>query len=314
MSFHEKTIDAAKGKWRGILLALGVPPSALTGKHGPCPLCGGVDRFRWDNKEGSGSYICGQCGAGTGMQFAMSFTGQQFRDVAAQIDSLLGNEKIGTDKVRPQMTGDQVMAALREVAAATVRITQGDLVDTYLRMRRLGQAVYPKALRFAAAIRDGDGGTRPAMVATVQGPDGVNVSLHRTFLRPNGIAKADMPSPRKLMPGAIPDGASVRLSEYTGGPIGIAEGIETALAATCRFEVPCWAAINATMLAKWVPPDGCREVAIFADNDANFAGLAAAYRLANRLAVRGIAATVHTPPNVGDDWADVWLAENKEPA
>ena len=44
----------ANGKWPDILATLGVPVSA-NGKHGPCPGCGGKDRFRFDNKDGDGT-------------------------------------------------------------------------------------------------------------------------------------------------------------------------------------------------------------------------------------------------------------------
>lgn len=38
---------AARGRWPEILPALGVPAEALSRKHGPCPGCGGSDRFRY---------------------------------------------------------------------------------------------------------------------------------------------------------------------------------------------------------------------------------------------------------------------------
>src|SRR5690606_31964489 len=94
VQWHEKTATAAKGKWKGILLQLGVPERALVNRHGPCPICGGTDRFRFDNKEGTGTFICSQCGAGNGMDLAMKFTGRSFADVAAEIDAILGNTKI----------------------------------------------------------------------------------------------------------------------------------------------------------------------------------------------------------------------------
>ncbi len=59
-------------------------------------------------------------------------------------------------------------------------------------------------------------------------------------------------------------------------------------------------------MTKWIPPAGCDDVAIFADNDRNFTGQAAAFRLANRLALKGVNVTVHVPPMPGEDWADVW--------
>lgn len=310
--FHERTRNAAHGKWRGILLELGVPAQHLRDRHGPCPICGGTDRFRWDNRRGDGTWICNQCGAGDGLALAMAVTGKPFAEVAAQIDSLLGNIKFQADQPKPEMTEERRLAALRRVAAATVKLTPGCLADIYLRSRKLGEAVYPKALRFAAALPDGEGSTRPAMVATVQGYDGANVTLHRTFLRPDGGAKAEMERPRKLMPGEMPERAAVRLAEWSEGVLGVAEGIETALAAGHRFECPVWATVTAGGLAKWWPPEDCREVAIFADHDVSFTGHAAAYRLANRLAVRGVAVTVHVPPVAGEDWADVWMREAKE--
>ncbi|MBK5927088.1 DUF7146 domain-containing protein [Rhodobaculum claviforme] len=311
MTFHRKTADVAKGKWRGILLRLGVPSGALTGKHGPCPMCGGTDRFRFDNKEGRGTWICGACGAGDGMALAMQFTGKAFNEVAPEIDMILGNEVVGAEKPASEITEAQRKTALREVYAQTVPVQSGDLVDAYLTARGVGDLVYHRTLRFAPALRDGEGGLRPALVSVVQGPDGANVSLHRTFLRPDGKAKAEMATPRKLMPGKLPDGACVRLCDFTGGPLGIAEGIETAKAASSLYYLPVWAALNAAMLARWQPPEGCDEVVIFSDNDPKFGGQAAAFTLAHRLACKGMAVNVLTPPIPGEDFADMWMNRHR---
>lgn len=307
MSFHDKTTHAAKGKWRGILLMLGLPESCLKDRHGPCPLCGGSDRFRWDNKEGRGTYICGQCGSGDGMKLAIEYTGKPFAEVASIIDGMVGNLK--PEALRPEMSGQTRREILRDTYKATRRVEAGDLVHRYLEARGVEELIYPDALRFAPALRDGEGGIRPCMVAMVSGPDGKPVSMHRTFLRPDGLAKAEMPKPRKMMPGELPDGACVRLGEYVaGGPLGVAEGIETALSASAIYEIPVWAAISSSILAKWWPPEGCDEVAVFGDNDPKYGGQAAAWALAHRLAVKGIKVTVHIPPQIGTDWNDVYLA------
>lgn len=305
MTYHVRTAEAAKGKWRGILLELGVPEAALHNRAGPCPMCGGKDRFRFDNKEGQGTYFCNACGAGSGMELAVKFTGGEFREVAARIDGILGNIK--PDAIRPAMTDADARRAVLELAAMCRPIVKGDPVDLYLTGRGLGEIAYPDALRFADAVRDGEGGIRPAMVASVRDAAGKAVTLHRTFLRGDGTGKADMAAPRKLMPGGVPEGAAVRLSDYHGtGPLGIAEGIETALAASALYSLPVWSAINATILAKWQPPEGCDEVAIFADNDPKFGGQAAAYQLAHRLACKGLAVTVQVPPMTGEDFADIY--------
>ncbi len=61
------TIEAAQGRWLEILAALGIDENYLRNRHGPCPICGGKDRFRWDNKWDNGEYYCQQCGPGNGM-------------------------------------------------------------------------------------------------------------------------------------------------------------------------------------------------------------------------------------------------------
>lgn len=52
------------GNWRAVLDSHGIDAKLLDGRHHPCPGCGGTDRFRFDDKEGRGSWICGQ-GGGT---------------------------------------------------------------------------------------------------------------------------------------------------------------------------------------------------------------------------------------------------------
>lgn len=304
----QNTTAAAKGKWRGILLQLGLPERALSGNHGPCPMCCGKDRFRWDNKGGNGSYICGQCGAGDGMKLAMEYTGKKFADVASDIDGLLGNIKFDPKPLRAGMTDDQRKNMLRDTWRATQPIEVGDVAHKYLATRKIDELVYPSALRFAPQLRDGEGGIRPCMVAMV-GVHGQEkfVSMHRTFLKPDGTGKAEMPSPRKLCAGTLPDGSCVMLSEYVGGPLGIAEGIETAMSASAIFSMPVWAAINSNMMGKWLPPEGCQEVVIYGDNDSKFGGQSAAYGLAHKLAVKGFDVSVMIPDQQGKDWADVYI-------
>jgi putative DNA primase/helicase len=307
-----KTVDAARNKWRGILLELGLPADCLRVSHGPCPLCGGKDRFRWDNKDGRGTYICSQCGAGNGMDLAMKFTGLDFKDVAGQIDGLVGN--IAADAPPPIMNEKRQRELLQRTFLETRPVAPGDLVHKYLASRNLEELIYPPALRFAPAMRDGEGGQHPAMVAMVGLPGETKPSgrpkyraMHRTFLTPDGAGKAEIAQPRKFTPGQLPDGVCVQLCEYVpGGPLGIAEGIETALAAAAIFEMPVWAAFNTTLLKKWLPPAGCEEVVIFGDNDANFSGQNAAYQLAPKLAAKDFEVTVQIPKAVGTDWADVW--------
>jgi len=314
MTFHSRTVEASKGKWRGILQEFGIPESYLKDRHGPCPLCGGNDRFRWDNEGGRGTYICGQCGAGDGMKLAMEYTGKSYKDAANLIDGMIGNMKVEAPK--PDMAPEKRREILRDTYKATQAVEPGDLVHRYLETRGVDELIYPKALRFAPKLRDGDGGIRPAMVAMIGVPGEERpVSMHKTFLKADGSGKAEMPNARRIMPGTLPDGACVMLAEYTpGGPLGIAEGIETAMSASALYDIPVWAALNSAMLEKWWPPEGCDEVTIFADSDEKFGGQKSAYTLAHRLAVRGIDVSVKIPDLVGQDFNDLLKRQGKQAA
>ena len=197
-----------------------------------------------------------------------------------------------------------------------------DPVTRYLRHRLVlidGEPLtVPSALRLHPALPyriDGATvGTWPAMVARLSAPDGRLLALHRTWLTPEG-RKAPTPGPaKKLTPTAGPlAGASIRLgwlgAGATGDPqaspvLGIAEGIETALAARCASGLPAVASYCAALVAAWQWPPGLRRLVIFADADP--AGAEAADKLRQRARAAGLTVTVMTPTTPGSDWADVW--------
>lgn len=73
-----------------IFPAVGINLGSQPNKHQPCPLCGGRDRFRCDDKGGSGSWICNQCGAGNGFSLVRDYTGGDARATFALIAEVLG--------------------------------------------------------------------------------------------------------------------------------------------------------------------------------------------------------------------------------
>ena len=105
------------------------------------------------------------------------------------------------------------------------------------------------------------------------------------------------------MPGTLPEGAAIRLGPINGA-MGIAEGVETALAAGHRYGCPVWSALNANNLVKWRPPAGVEEVLICGDNDASWTGQAAACELAKRLHALGLLVRVKIPSRPDKNWAD----------
>ena len=126
-------------------------------------------------------------------------------------------------------------------------------------------------------------GRFPAMVALVTGADGMPVTVHRTYLTADG-RKAPVAEPKKLMgyPGHRLVGGAIRLSA-PGPVLGVAEGIETALAVHLRTGMPVWSAVSAGLLARLEPPAGTSLVVIWADRDRSGAGEAAALTLRERL-------------------------------
>lgn len=294
--------DIAQGRWRSILIALGLDERALSGKHGPCPLCGGKDRFRFDDKDGRGTYYCSGCGAGDGVQLAMDLTGRSFRDMAAEIERIAGS--VQRTQAKAERSDADKVNALRRVFRESRPIQRGDEAARYLLGRGLALPDLPESIRTHPGLQYQDGGTVagtfPAMLATVTGPTGKAVSIHRTYLQDG--RKAPVPAAKKLMQGLPLAGAAIRLTPVSRS-LGIAEGVETALAASELFEVPVWSCISASGIESFEPPQGVEHVIIFADHDANFAGQAAAYRAAHRLALKGYEVEVCIPPTVGD-WLD----------
>ena len=253
-----------------------------------------------DNDKGNGTFICGQCGAGDGIEFLKRLNDWDFHTAASEVDKIVGGVRMEPQPA--QLDPQQAKDRMRDMWRKSVPIVEGSLAWKYLRGRNVLPGRIPESLRFMENCPAPGGQRLPAMLALIEGPDGIAQSIHRTFLGPDG--KANMTTPRALMPGKLCDGASVRLYPHKER-LGIAEGIETAIAAAKRFQMPVWAAINANMLARWVPPAGVSEVVVFGDCDQKFGGQAAAYALAHRLAVKGVEVTVSIPEAVGMDWADV---------
>lgn len=292
-----KTADRARGKWRGILMQLGIDQRFLTGKHGPCPFCEGRDRFRWDNDKGNGTFICSVCGAGDGIEFLKRAKGWDFRTAAQEVDKIVGG--VTVEPIRKAAAPDEIKRRLRDLWAGSEALTGTDPVSAYLASRHVDHRA--SCLRYHANCPKPFGeGYGAAMLALVTGPADEAVTIHRTFL-----GKAEGKRLRATMPGELPDGCAVRLFPIDGNRLGIAEGIETAIAAAKRFQMPVWAALNATMLGKWIPPEGVSEVVVFGDHDPGFGGQAAAFALAHRLANRfRVKVEVRIPQTMGRDWAD----------
>lgn len=308
---HAHARDAG---WGNVLRACGVDEAVLHERHQPCLSCGGEDRFRFISLA-EGRWICNQCrpDTGSGFDLLMLLNGWSFRDAANKVRGAVGVVTPLTDSQRLR----EAEKRKAEWAARKDRIVRvwrsgipvvGSVNPAweYLEGRGVAQGVMDD-LRFTHTVGDGVLSPSPCMVAAVRDARGFIVSLHRTFLEDFGWAgwqKADVRSPKQPLPplGTI-SGAAVRLQPFSGGVLGVAEGIENALAASLFVggAFPVWACLSAGGLKSFVVPEGVSELVVFADRDANGVGQAAAYSLALEHAA---VAEVRLPPVGAGDWCD----------
>ena len=91
---------AARGRWPHILSALGI--NVPNGKrHGACPVCGGKDRFRLDDKEGRGTWFCNHCGNGDGLDLVRLATGHDVKAVSAMVAETLSLPEVSNQPIMP---------------------------------------------------------------------------------------------------------------------------------------------------------------------------------------------------------------------
>jgi hypothetical protein len=246
---------------------------------GPCPACGGKDRFGINVQKGV--YNCRHCGAGDGLKLVQLVLGCDFR---AAVAWLMGAEvsidpaeaarreaKRKADKARSEERAGRERA--KAVARAKAIWDEGrhasrSPVSDYLERRGLPPPITgnpPDCLRFHPALPymvDGDQPGQyveihrgPAMLAGVLAPSGALTAVHRTWLdldQPKGKArilhKGEEMEAKKIW--GHKKGCAIRLShefdrDFTTLVMG--EGIETTLTAMAADAYPdaaYWAGID----------------------------------------------------------------------
>jgi hypothetical protein len=274
------------------------------GKSGSCVITlEGQHAGDWYDFDGTGQ-------GGGPLSTLEKATGLQGRALFAHAAELVGWTSAAPQKQMPRAAKPDKDPA-REIAiilSGTQPIT-GTLAETYLRARGLTGAL-PGDLLFHPDLANYDNNTGyPAMIAIVRDMDGTQQALHRTYLKPDGSGKADVPKPKKML-GSVAGGA-VRLAPIgANGVLGLAEGIETALAVmTARPDLPVWAALSASGLEKIRLPVEVKRIVILADHDASGAGQRAAETLARRLVAEGRECAIAMPEAQGDDFNDLLTRE-----
>lgn len=88
----QNTVSAATGRWPQLLPALGINV-APHGHHSACPVCGGKDRFRFDNQAGRGTWICNNCGAGDGLNLVAKTLDITTKEAAVKVAKILREDQ-----------------------------------------------------------------------------------------------------------------------------------------------------------------------------------------------------------------------------
>lgn len=297
-----KISDHARGHWPQIIGQILGEQYTNKRKHTGCPSTGecgkGTPRFRFSDKHGNGNFFC-HCSEGKsdGFDLLTCARGYDFASACRDVESVIG--PCPND-------GETVSQPIEKTWAESLRARACKTTSSiYLASR--GLEVAPGLDWIKSMVYSDDGkkvGEFPAMLAPIV-KGGKFLTYHATYLHDG--KKAPVETCRKILPGPPNSGAACPLYPEAEC-MGIAEGVETAIAAKMIFGLPVWAALNTSLLAAWEPPAIVKRVTIFGDNDANYAGHAAAYQLAHRLVRKGLDVEMQIPPEVGQDWNDVLLA------
>lgn len=339
---------AARGRWLGILenLAPALDPAlGRIGRHVACPVHRGNngDGFRlFRDVAESGGGICNTCGAKpNGLDLLQWVNGWTFRETVEAVAGYLGLSartpslapRASYVPARPKFkrSDGQLRETLRRIWRECISVTHpaAETARRYLHRRGLSakQLSEVSAVRFHPELiyRDEEGrqtGVFPALVCLITDAAGRPATLHRIYLSPSG-EKAPVDAPKKMMPvleGRSVTGGCVQLGRIRP-VLGIAEGVETALAVNRATGMTVWAAVNATLLERWEPPTEAEAVYIWADLDRPDRktgvrrGEEAAERLRRRLSEMGIEASILIPASpipegsTGLDWNDVLLEQ-----
>ena len=146
MPVNEKIQDRARGKWTSILQAIGISLNALNGKHGPCVMCGGKDRWRYDDKEGNGTWICSHCGAGDGVELVKRFLNCEFIPAVREIEKHIPNAQVSIPKAA-NAPEEKQKEWIKAMWSAAVPLDGADPASRYLISRGIELEKWPVSLR-----------------------------------------------------------------------------------------------------------------------------------------------------------------------
>lgn len=295
-----ETVKQACGHWPRILPALGV--KVIKNRHQSCPMCGGSDRFRFDDKEGRGTWFCNQCGAGDGLKLVEKVFGVTPSEAAGKVNAVTGN----LSPVAPEVIAvaeAETDADRKAAAALAVRLmekTRPATGNAYL--TRKGFPVL-ECLTLTAMHKTGGVMFRAGdVVVPLYDDTGALVNLQ--FINADGL--------KRTLKGGQVKGAChvIEGKKQAGKRLWITEGYATALTVhhlTGETVMVALSSVNLLSLASLARHKypAC-QIVLAADRDLNGDGQSKAAVAAD--ACEGIVAL---PPVFGD-WNDAFMQKGEE--
>jgi CHC2 zinc finger/Toprim domain len=283
-----------------VIIERGIKLRGRVEQVGPCPHCGGRDRFAINTRKGV--WNCRGCrDGGDVIALVQKLDNCDFREAVAT----LTGERLSGDTERPkyqpeqepQLGANDYERQQRDTARWLWRAskpTTGTIVEVYLRSRGITMPP-PAMVRFLPSRRSD---LQPAMIVPYGLPaemepglldiaEDAITAVQLTFLRPDGTGKAEI-KPNKI---TIASSAGMPMvlapvNDLLG--LAICEGVEDAMSVHRATGVGAWASGGASFMPKLsaTVPDYVEAVTIFAHDDD--AGQRGARDLADTLVVRDI--------------------------
>lgn len=294
-----ETVKQACGHWPRILPALGV--KVIKNRHQACPVCGGSDRFRFDDKEGRGTWLCNQCGAGDGLKLVEKVFGLTASEAAGKVRVVTGN--------LPPVAPEVIAAAEAETdidrkAAAALAVRLMEKTRTASGNAYLNRKGFPghECLMLTATHKIG-GVTFRAGDVVVPLYDDTGALVNLQLINSDGL--------KRTLKGGVVKGAchTIEGKKQAGKRLWIAEGYATALTVhhlTGETVMVALSSVNLLSLASLVRQKhpAC-QIVLAADRDLSGDGQNKAAAAAD--ACEGVVAL---PPVFGD-WNDAMMLKGE---
>ncbi|WP_429182496.1 DUF927 domain-containing protein [Aeromonas rivipollensis] len=313
--FVSDVVAAACAHWPDLLTAVGID-IPTRGKHGPCPVCGGRDRFRLDDKGGRGTWICNQCGSGDGLDLVCRVTGKLPKEAAELLAPLVGLSAGGLDPAERERIYQQQQANAEQERRQTERQRRKAARRAADIMRDCEQAYAPYLARKSLGVclcavnhnlvREAGENFPPASLIVPlynEAAELVNVQL----IRDDGT--------KRYLAGGQKAGAYHRIED--GALVAVVEGYATGLSVQLATGATVYCAMDAGNLLA-VAAIACRQhpdarILLCGDNDTTTQGNPGKTKAEHAAAAVG--GLVALPPVAGD-WNDYHqahgLAETRE--